>query len=49
MCEGACLCSCQLLNGATGQAFYKKVFNFQMDSHICTRFSGKVGHEPKDS
>ncbi len=34
---------------AMGVASCKKVHNFQMDSQICTRFSGKVGHEPKDS
>ncbi len=34
---------------AVGVAFCKKVHNFQMDSETCTRFSGKVGHEPKDS
>ncbi len=27
----------------------KKVHNFQMDSQTCTKFSGKVGHELKDS
>ncbi len=31
-----------------GVAYCKNVQNFQMDSQTCTRFSGKVGHEPKD-
>ncbi len=34
---------------AMGVVYCKKVQNFQMDSQTCTRFSGKVGHEPKDS
>ncbi len=34
---------------AVGVAYRKKEYNFQMDSQICTRFSGKVGHRPKDT
>ncbi len=30
-------------------ACFKKVHNFQIDLWTCTRFSGNVGHEPKDS
>ncbi len=32
-----------------GVAQCEKANNFQMDSQTCTRFSGNVGHEPKDS
>ncbi len=41
------LCSYQLAKGgvAFGVANCKKAHNFQMDSHTCTRFNGKVGHE----
>ncbi len=30
-------------------AYCKKAHNFHMDSHTCTKFSGNVGQEPKDS
>ncbi len=33
----------------TGVDYCKKAHNFQTDSQTCTRFSGQVGHEPKDS
>ena len=32
-----------------GGAYPNKEHNFQMDSQSSTRFSGKAGHEPKDS
>ncbi len=34
---------------AMGVVYCKIAHNFQMDSQACTRFSGKFGHEPKDS
>ncbi len=34
---------------AMGVACCKKAQSFQMDSQTCTRFSGKVGLEPKES
>ncbi len=34
---------------AMGVAYCKKDPTFLKDSHTCTRFSAKVGHEPKDS
>ncbi len=48
------VCVCVLANWlkgdvAMGAAHGKNVQNFHMDSQTCTRFSGKVGHEPKDS
>ncbi len=49
-CVCVCLWLCQLATGgvAVGVASFEKVHNFQMDSQTCTRFSGKVDHEPKD-
>ncbi len=40
-----------LLKGGVAMeaARFKRVHNFQMDSQTCTRYSGKVGYEPKDS
>ncbi len=49
-----CMCACvhaNWLQGAVemGVAYGKRVHNFQMGSETCTRFTAKVGHEPKDS
>ncbi len=54
MCMCVKVCVCVHTNGLKGGvvmevAYCKKVHNFQMDSQTSTRFSGKVGHEPKDS
>ncbi len=32
-----------------GAGVLKKAHNIQVDSQTCTRLSGKIGHEPKDS
>ncbi len=54
MCVKVCVCVCVHANWlkgdvAMGVAYCKKVQHIQMDSQTCTRFSGKVVHEPKDS
>ncbi len=52
VCVKACICvHANWLKGGVvmGVAHCKKVHNFRMDLHTWTRFSGKVGHEPKDS
>ncbi len=60
VCVRACVCVCvkvcvcvhaNWLKGGVemGVAYSKKEHNFRMDSQYYTRFSGKVGHEPKDS
>ncbi len=52
VCGKVCACvHAYLQKGgvAMGVAYCKKVHNFQLDSQTCTRFSAKVGHEPKDS
>ncbi len=52
MCVKVCVCvhaSC-LKGGVTmGVVYGKKGHDFHMVSQTCTRFSGNVGHEPKDS
>ncbi len=52
VCVWLCVCVCVFTPVAgvvMGVAFCQKVHNFQMDSQICTKFSGKVDYEPKDS
>ncbi len=52
MCVNVCVCvhTSWLKGGVViGVGCCKKAQNIQMDSQICTRFSGKVGHEPKDN
>ncbi len=51
VCVCVSVCSCELTTKATavGGLLQIKANNFQIDSQTCTRFSGKVGHEPKDS
>ncbi len=52
VCVKVCVCvhANRLKEGvALGVTYCKKVHNFQMDSQTWTRFSGTVGHEPKDS
>ncbi len=51
VCNGVCLCLCKLAKRGVAIAvvYYKNAHNFQMDSQTCTRFSGKVVHEPEDS
>ncbi len=38
-----------LEGGILRVTFCEKERHFRMDSQPCTRFSGKTGHEPKDS
>ncbi len=49
--EGACLGSCLLVKGGVAMwvAYCKKAHSFQMSPQTYTQFSGKVGHELKDS
>ncbi len=57
MCVCVCVCErerervcvCVHANWLWEWPIAKKAHNFQMDSHTCTKFSGKVGNEPKDS
>ncbi len=52
LCVKACVCvHANWLKESVAMrvAYGKKMRNFQMDSQTCASFSGKVGHEPKNS
>ncbi len=49
VCEGVCLCSCFLAKGAVAMGLAYCKHDFQINLQTCTRFSGKVVYEPKDS
>ncbi len=50
VCVGVGVCYANWIRGGMEMGVaYCKTHNFLIDSQTCTRFSGKVGHESKNS